>query len=78
MIVVKHEFDGDTAGAYAVAAVAAKAIVWVAVGLGFYLLPETARRSRERRGCPPDPAAHACADRGAASAPMVLIYAGGG
>jgi O-antigen/teichoic acid export membrane protein len=46
VIVVKHGFDGDTAGAYAVAAVAAKAIVWVAVGLGFYLLPETARRAR--------------------------------
>jgi O-antigen/teichoic acid export membrane protein len=46
VIVVKHEADGDTAGAYAVAAVAAKAIVWVAVGLGMYLLPETARRWR--------------------------------
>jgi O-antigen/teichoic acid export membrane protein len=45
VIVVKHEADGDTAGAYAVAAVAAKAIVWVAVGLGLYLLPETARRA---------------------------------
>ena len=39
VIVVKHEVDGDAAGAYAVAAVAAKAIIWVAVGLGLYLLP---------------------------------------
>ena len=45
VIVVKHEVPGDAAGSYAVAAVAAKAIVWVAVGLGLYLLPETARRS---------------------------------
>jgi O-antigen/teichoic acid export membrane protein len=46
VIVVKHQATGDTAGSYAVAAVAAKAIVWVAVGLGLYLLPEAARRAR--------------------------------
>jgi len=45
VIVVKHEASGDTAGAYAVAAVAAKSIIWVAVGLGLYLVPEAARRS---------------------------------
>jgi O-antigen/teichoic acid export membrane protein len=45
VIVVKHEASGDAAGAYAVAAVAAKAIIWVAVGLGLYLVPETARRT---------------------------------
>jgi O-antigen/teichoic acid export membrane protein len=44
VIVVKHQASGDAAGAYAVAAVAAKAIIWVAVGLGLYLVPETARR----------------------------------
>src|SRR5918993_5337289 len=37
VIVVKHEASGDAAGSYAVAAVAAKAIIWVAVGLGLYL-----------------------------------------
>jgi O-antigen/teichoic acid export membrane protein len=46
VIVVKHQATGDTAGSYAVAAVAAKAIVWVGVGLGLYLLPETARRAK--------------------------------
>jgi O-antigen/teichoic acid export membrane protein len=46
VIVVKHQAGGDTAGSYAVAAVAAKAIVWVAVGLGLYLLPEAARRAK--------------------------------
>ena len=45
IIVVKHEASADDAGAYAVAAVAAKGIIWVAVGLGMYLLPEAARRS---------------------------------
>jgi O-antigen/teichoic acid export membrane protein len=44
VIVVKHEASGDAAGSYAVAAVAAKAIIWIAVGLGMYLVPEAARR----------------------------------
>jgi glycosyltransferase involved in cell wall biosynthesis/O-antigen/teichoic acid export membrane protein len=47
VIVVKHQASEDAAGAYAAAAVAAKAIVWVAIGLGMYLLPEAARRTRE-------------------------------
>ena len=45
VIVVKHEASGDAAGSYAVAAVAAKAIIWIAVGLGMYLVPEAARRA---------------------------------
>jgi O-antigen/teichoic acid export membrane protein len=77
VIVVKHEFDGDTAGAYAVAAVAAKAIVWVAVGLGFYLLPETARRSRGGEDARPI-LVRTLALVAAAGAPMVLIYTLGG
>jgi O-antigen/teichoic acid export membrane protein len=73
VIVVKHEFDGDTAGAYAVAAVAAKAIVWVAVGLGFYLLPETARRSRGGEDARPI-LLRTLALIAVAGTPMVLIY----
>ena len=46
VIVVKHEASDDAAGAYAAAAVAAKGIIWVAVGLGLYLLPEAARRTK--------------------------------
>jgi O-antigen/teichoic acid export membrane protein len=38
--------DEDAAGAYAAAAVIAKGVIWVAVGLGLYLLPEAARRTR--------------------------------
>jgi O-antigen/teichoic acid export membrane protein len=45
IIVVKHQASDDAAGSYAVAAVAAKAIIWVAIGLGLYLLPEAARRA---------------------------------
>ncbi|HYM56407.1 MAG TPA: hypothetical protein VES79_00445 [Solirubrobacteraceae bacterium] len=47
IIVVKHEAPSDAAGSYAVSAVAAKAIIWVAIGLGLYLLPEAARRANE-------------------------------
>ena len=46
VIVVKHRIGGDTAGSYAAAVVAAKVIIWIAVGLGMYLLPETSRRMR--------------------------------
>jgi glycosyltransferase involved in cell wall biosynthesis/O-antigen/teichoic acid export membrane protein len=46
VIVVKHEASAAAAGSYAVAAVAAKAIIWIAVGLGLYLLPEAARRAQ--------------------------------
>jgi O-antigen/teichoic acid export membrane protein len=74
VIVVKHEADGDTAGAYAVAAVAAKAIVWVAVGLGIYLLPETARRSRGGEDARPI-LLGTLGLIAVAAVPMVLIYA---
>ena len=46
VIVVKHVADKDQAGAYAAAAVIGKGVIWVAVGLGLYLLPEAARRTR--------------------------------
>jgi O-antigen/teichoic acid export membrane protein len=77
VIVVKHEADGDTAGAYAVAAVAAKAIVWVAVGLGMYLLPETARRSRGGEDARPI-LLRTLGLIAVVAVPMVLIYAAAG
>jgi O-antigen/teichoic acid export membrane protein len=76
VIVVKHEADGDAAGSYAVAAVAAKAIIWVAVGLGMYLLPEVARRVRGGEDGRPI-LLRTLALIAAAAAPMVLIYAVG-
>ena len=45
VILVKRQLGGDAAGAYAAAAVAAKAVVWVAIGIGLYLLPEATRRA---------------------------------
>jgi O-antigen/teichoic acid export membrane protein len=46
VIVVKHVAEKHQAGAYAAAAVIGKGVIWVAVGLGLYLLPEAARRTR--------------------------------
>jgi O-antigen/teichoic acid export membrane protein len=46
VIVVKHVAEKNAAGAYAAAAVIAKGVIWLAVGLGLYLLPEAARRTR--------------------------------
>jgi glycosyltransferase involved in cell wall biosynthesis/O-antigen/teichoic acid export membrane protein len=47
VIIVKREIGGDVAGSYAAAAVAAKSIVWVAIGVGLYLLPEATRRAAQ-------------------------------
>jgi O-antigen/teichoic acid export membrane protein len=46
VIIVKHLVSGREAGAWGAAAVAAKAVVWVAIGVSLYLVPETARRAR--------------------------------
>jgi O-antigen/teichoic acid export membrane protein len=45
VIVAKRELSDDAAGSYAAAAVAAKAVVWVAIGVGMHLLPEATRRA---------------------------------
>jgi O-antigen/teichoic acid export membrane protein len=44
VIVVKHTASAHAAGTYASASLSAKALVWLAVGLGMYLLPEASRR----------------------------------
>jgi len=74
VIVVKHEASEAAAGSWAVAAVAAKAIIWVAVGLGMYLLPEAARRSRTGIDARPI-LRRTLALIALAGVPMVLIYA---
>ena len=77
VIVVKHEASGDAAGSYAVAAVAAKAIIWIAVGLGMYLVPEVARRARMGE----DPRMILVRCLGlivGAGVPMVLLYVAAG
>ena len=45
VIVAKHELSAEAAGSYAAAAVAAKSVVWVAIGIGLHLLPEATRRA---------------------------------
>jgi O-antigen/teichoic acid export membrane protein len=45
VIVAKREMTDEAAGAYAAAVVAAKLVVWVAIGIGLYLLPEATRRA---------------------------------
>jgi O-antigen/teichoic acid export membrane protein len=45
VIVAKREMSDEAAGAYAAVVVAAKLVVWVAIGIGLYLLPEATRRA---------------------------------
>jgi O-antigen/teichoic acid export membrane protein len=44
IIAAKHRFSTDVASSYSATAVAAKVLVWVAIGTGFYVVPEAARR----------------------------------
>jgi O-antigen/teichoic acid export membrane protein len=46
VVYVKREASDAAAGSYVAASVAAKAVIWVAIGLGLYLLPEAVRRTR--------------------------------
>ena len=47
LITAKHQFSNRVASSYAVAAVAAKVPIWVAMGAGFYLVPEASKRRSE-------------------------------
>jgi O-antigen/teichoic acid export membrane protein len=48
IIAAKHRFTGkDLASSYAATAVAAKVLIWVAMGASFYLVPEVSRRRSE-------------------------------
>ena len=74
VIMVKRQIGGDAAGAYAAAAVAAKLIIWVAIGVGLYLLPEAARRAAA--GVDPRPILErALLIVGAVAVPMLAVYA---
>ena len=73
VIVVKHRVGGDGAGAYAAAAVAAKVVVWVGIGLAYYLVPEAARRA-QAGGNPRGALARALAIIALVAAPMLLVY----
>jgi O-antigen/teichoic acid export membrane protein len=73
IIIVKHEASDDAASSYAVAAVAAKAIMWVAIGLGIYLLPEATRRAKTGEDARPI-LLRTLALIAALAVPMVLVY----
>jgi O-antigen/teichoic acid export membrane protein len=47
IIAAKHRFNSHDATSYAAVAVAAKVLIWVAIGAGFYLVPEVSRRQSE-------------------------------
>ena len=73
VILVKRQIGGDAAGAYAAAAVAAKAVVWVAIGVGLYLLPEAVRRAQV--GTDPRPVLlRALALVALVAVPMLIAY----
>jgi glycosyltransferase involved in cell wall biosynthesis/O-antigen/teichoic acid export membrane protein len=74
VIIVKHRVGGDGAGAYAAAAVAAKVVIWVGIGLAFYLVPEAARRAQAGLN-PRGVLGRALAIIALVAAPMLLIYA---
>ena len=74
VIVVKHRVGGDEAGAYAAAAVAAKVVIWVGIGLAYYLVPEAARRL-QGGGDPRGVLARALGIIALVAAPMLAVYA---
>jgi O-antigen/teichoic acid export membrane protein len=53
IIAAKHRFTAHTATSYAAVAVAAKVLIWVAIGAGFYLVPEVSRRHAEGKDTRP-------------------------
>ena len=74
IIAAKHRFSTDLASSYSATAVAAKVLIWVAMGAGFYLVPEVSRKhSAGEDGRPV--LAKALAIVGVAAIPCLLIYA---
>src|SRR3954447_1357164 len=73
VIVVKHLASDHDAGAWVAAAVAAKAIMWIAIGLAAYLVPEVARRAGSGLDARPI-LLRVMGLIAALAVPMVLIY----
>ena len=74
VIVARHTLSERTAGVYAAATVAAKALVWIAVGLGMWVLPEATRQAAAGRD-PRPVLARALAVIGAIAAVALSAYA---
>jgi len=45
VIMAKHTLSEEAAGIYAAATVAGKAVIWIAIGIGLFVLPEAARQA---------------------------------
>jgi O-antigen/teichoic acid export membrane protein len=74
IIAAKHQFSTNLASSYSATAVAAKVLIWVAMGAGFYLVPEVSRKhSAGEDGRPV--LGKALAIVGVAAIPCLLIYA---
>jgi O-antigen/teichoic acid export membrane protein len=74
VIIARHVLDDHTAGVYAAATVAAKALVWIAAGIGLWLLPEAVRRAADGRD-PRVVLARALAVIGVLALPALTLYA---
>ncbi len=74
VIAAKHRFPTNVASSYAATSVAAQVVIWVAMGAGFYLVPETSRRratGQDTRGV----LLRALAIIGVCAVPCLLIFA---
>ncbi|MGH2913920.1 MAG: hypothetical protein ACRDMX_02920 [Solirubrobacteraceae bacterium] len=76
IIAAKHRFNDHVDSSYAAVAVAAKVLIWVAMGAGYYLVPEVSRRQAEGRD-PRPILAKALGIVAVCSIPVLLIYAFG-
>ncbi len=78
IIAAKHRFNGvqDLASSYAATAVAAKVLIWVAIGAGFYLVPEVSRRRHAGQDTRPV-LARAVGIIAVCAVPVLLIFAFG-
>ncbi len=73
IIAAKHRFTSAVASSYSATGVAAKVVIWVAMGAGFYLVPEVSRRRAAGEDTRPV-LAKALAIIGVAAVPCLLIY----
>jgi len=74
IIAAKHRFSKNLASSYGATAVAAKVMIWVAIGAGFYLVPEVSRRRAEGEDTRPV-LARALAIILVCAVPCLLIFA---
>ncbi|MGN6869212.1 MAG: lipopolysaccharide biosynthesis protein [Solirubrobacteraceae bacterium] len=74
IIVANHQFTKHDASSYSAVAVAAKVLIWVAMGAGFYLVPEVSRRRAHGEDTRPVLAA-ALGVTVVCAVPVLLIFA---